>query len=162
MLAIHSTSTEKSLTPNIIPCAIKHNGPITASQRYWNPSTEQDGTSTSFFRGRKLRGKKVSLPTGYEGAVLEKTEKKVVPKPRIPVPGEEEDGLEGGHDAPKEVETLIMDKTAGFEHVVVWDHEVVPGAEDIYVKGVEEWIGFAEAVSSEDALHTLLWFIHTD
>lgn len=80
--------------------------------------------------------------------MLEKTEKKVVPKPKIPVPEEEERSLES-HDAPKEVETLIMDKAAGFDHVVVWDHEAVPGAEDIYVKGVEEWIGFAEAVSFE-------------
>lgn len=78
--------------------------------------------------------------------MLEKTGRKVVPKPKIPVPGEEEDGLEG-QDVPKKVETLIMDKTAGFDHVVVWDHEAVPGAEDMYVKGVEEWIGFAEAVS---------------
>lgn len=48
--------------------------------------------------------------------------------------------------APKEVETLIMDHTATFDHVMVWDHEAVPDGEDVYVKGIEEWIGFAEAV----------------
>ncbi|KAM0716086.1 hypothetical protein Q7P37_008600 [Cladosporium fusiforme] len=152
MLAIQPTSTEKTLTPNILPCAIKHNGPISAAERYWNPATEQDGTSTSYFRGRKLRGKKLALPESYEGAILEKTEKKIVPKPTIPVPGED-GGLED-EAAPKEIETLIMDKTATFDHVMVWDHEAVPDCEDVYVKGVEEWIGFAEAMHSYDTTKT--------
>jgi ribonuclease H2 subunit C len=29
---------------------------------------------------------------------------------------------------------------------VVWAHETIPAADDPYVKGVEEWIKFAEAV----------------
>jgi ribonuclease H2 subunit C len=37
---------------------------------------------------------------------------------------------------------------ATFDEIVVWGHEVAPDSmEDVYVKGVEEWIGFAEAVS---------------
>lgn len=144
MLAIHPTNTDKQVTPNVLPCAIKHNGPVSAAERYWNPSTEQDGTTTAFFRGRKLRGKKIALPEGYEGAVLQKTDKKVIAKPSIPVPGEE-DGA-GDATAPKEVETLIMDQHARFGEIMVWDHEAVPEGTDVYVKGIEEWIDFAEAV----------------
>lgn len=144
MLAIHSTNTDKQVTPNVLPCAIKHNGPVSAEERYWNPSTEQDGTTTAFFRGRKLRGKKIPLPEGYEGAVLQKTDKKLVAKPSIPIPGDE-DGADHLR-APKEIETLMMNRHATFEEIIVWDHEAVPESSDVYVKGIEEWVGFAEAV----------------
>lgn len=144
MLAIQSSQHNKVVTPNILPCAIKHNGPVSAAKRYWDPSTEQDGSKTSFFRGRKLRGKQVALPDGYEGAVLEKTEKKVIAKPSIPVPGAEEDLDQVA--APKEVETMIMEQKATFGEITVWDHEALPDGEDVYVKGINEWIGFAEVV----------------
>jgi ribonuclease H2 subunit C len=143
MLAINSTKSDKKVTPNILPCAIKHNGPVSAAERYWNPSTEQDGTTTAFFRGRKLRGKKVVLPEGYEGVVLQKTDKKIVAKSSMPIPGAEDEAA-----TPKEIETLAMDQHASFGEVTVWDHEAVPEGADVYVKGIEEWIGFAEAVSS--------------
>lgn len=146
MLAINSTRSDKTVTPNILPCAIKHNGPVSAAERYWNPSTEQDGTTTSFFRGRKLRGKKLVLPEGYEGVVLQKTGKKVVAEASMPIPGAEH----GAEDvsAPKEIDTLVMDQHATFGEIMVWDHEAVPEGADVYVKGIQEWIGFAEAVSS--------------
>lgn len=142
MLAIQSTAANKSVTPNILPCTIKHNGPVSADPRYWNPSTEQDGTSTTFFRGRKLRGKKLALPEAYQGVVLQKTDKKVVAKPSMPLPGLEAEDA----NAPKEVDTMIMEQHATFTDVMVWDHEAVPGDDDVYVKGMEEWVGFAEAV----------------
>lgn len=77
--------------------------------------------------------------------VLQKTDKKVVAKPSIPIPGAE-DGAEDG-TAPKEIDTLTMEQHAKFGEIMVWDHEAVPEGADVYVKGVEEWIGFAEAVS---------------
>lgn len=142
MLAIQSTTTDKHVTPNVLPCAIKHNGPVSAAERYWNPSTEQDGTTTSFFRGRKLRGKKIALPEGYEGAVLQKTDKKIIAKLSMPMPGDED----GADYAPEEIETLVLDQHARFGEIVVWEHEAVPEGADVYVKGIDEWIGFAEAV----------------
>jgi ribonuclease H2 subunit C len=142
MLAIQPTSTNKSVTPNILPCNIKHSGPVSSDPRYWNPSKEQDGTSTAFFRGRKLRGKKLALPEAYQGVVLQKTDKKVIVKPGMPVPGGEAENA----NAPKEVDTMAMEQHATFTHVMVWDHEAVPAGDDVYVKGMEEWIDFAEAV----------------
>ena len=46
----------------------------------------------------------------------------------------------------KEVEVKLMETKARFEEVVIWGHEQVPEDDDVYVRGVEEWVGFAEAV----------------
>jgi ribonuclease H2 subunit C len=40
----------------------------------------------------------------------------------------------------------VLEKQATFGDFVVWAHETIPAADDPYVKGVEEWIKFAEAV----------------
>lgn len=82
-------------TPNIIPCRVHHDGPVDSLDRYWMPvedekgtfdpklntlspwNSEQsktkrtpqylDNTQTVHFRGRKLRGRRVALPDGYQG-----------------------------------------------------------------------------------------------
>ena len=41
----------------------------------------------------------------------------------------------------------VLEEAASFKEIVVWAHEAVPESDDPYVKGVEEWIAFAEAVS---------------
>lgn len=40
----------------------------------------------------------------------------------------------------------MLDVAATFDEFVVWGHEVLPASDDTFVKGVEEWIAFAEAV----------------
>jgi ribonuclease H2 subunit C len=56
-----------------------------------------------------------------------------------------EDGDEDGED--NYHETKVVDEEAYFEEVMVWGHEALPeeGA-DPYVRGMEEWISFAETV----------------
>lgn len=76
--------------------------------------------------------------------MLQKTDRKAIAKPSMPVPGLEAEDA----DAPKEIDTMIMEQHATFSDVMVWDHEAVPDGDDVYVKGMEEWIDFAEAVSS--------------
>lgn len=56
-------------------------------------------------------------------------------------------------DAEKEVfevtpeEPVKMLETQGtFDEMVVWGHEFLPAANDSYIKGVEEWVKFAETV----------------
>lgn len=170
MLSINAPSpTPKNLTPNLLPCAIKHNGPINASKRYWSPTTTTTSTdttdsndtstttSTSYFRGRKLQGRPVTLPSGYTGVILQKSNK-ALPSSLKPPSAEalrrmEEDGDElgmgagGSVDEPLEVKTL--NTTAVFDGMMVWEHEGVAReeGEDVYVRGVKEWIGLAEAVS---------------
>ena len=59
---------------------------------------------------------------------------------------------EGGDDddddmgVDKEVEVKMLETQATFDELVIWGHEVVPGDEDEYVRGVEEWVAFAEVV----------------
>lgn len=40
----------------------------------------------------------------------------------------------------------ILEEEAVFQEFTVWGHETIPAADDPYVKGIEEWINFAEAV----------------
>lgn len=50
---------------------------------------------------------------------------------------------EGDEDAEP---VKVLEETASFDEVVVWGHEAVPESDDPYVRGVEEWVAFAEAV----------------
>ena len=49
-------------------------------------------------------------------------------------------------DEEKPEPVKMLDIVATFENVVVWGHEVLPAPDDAYVKGIEEWIAFAETV----------------
>ena len=40
----------------------------------------------------------------------------------------------------------ILETVGAFEDLVVWGHDLVPAVDDPFVKGVEEWIAFAEAI----------------
>jgi ribonuclease H2 subunit C len=45
-------------------------------------------------------------------------------------------------------ETKVLQELATFDKITVYGHEVQPDAqEDVYVKGINEWIGLAGAVS---------------
>ncbi|KAK3716150.1 hypothetical protein LTR37_006595 [Vermiconidia calcicola] len=153
MLAINSTTSAKKITPNVLPCAIKHNGPVKTHARYWSPAHDDNdakGTGTAYFRGRKLRGRRLKVPDEYRGVVLEKTQQ-AVQKPAAQHPGAllDEDGDEAEEDVLEDVlEVKIAEPKAQFDEMVVWGHEMVPDEEDVYVKGMEEWIGFAEAMHS--------------
>lgn len=164
MLAIQrSTGNETACTPNFLPCAIKHNGIVNASQRYWKPEADDAGKHAAYFRGRKLEGRLVKLPEGYQGKMhfdiedavlselkgisLEKSDKLLPIQPKgLATP--EDDTLEDEDDveeAPEETKRFETQST--FDEFIVWGHEALPEAsEDPYVRGVEEWMTFAEAV----------------
>jgi ribonuclease H2 subunit C len=40
----------------------------------------------------------------------------------------------------------VLEETATFEDIIVWGHDILPTNEDPFVKGIEEWISFAEAI----------------
>lgn len=70
MLAIQKQSSgANACIPNILPCKIHHNGQVNASQRHWDPQTNDNGEQIAYFRGRKLIGCSVVLPQGYQGMV---------------------------------------------------------------------------------------------
>ncbi|THW47581.1 ribonuclease H1 small subunit [Aureobasidium pullulans] len=149
MLAIKKSEKSTSCVANVLPCRIQHNGPVNATTRHWTPESSSDGqTNTAYFRGRKLNGKTVNLPEGYRGAILQKTNT-ILPPTITPSPStsleDEEDASSSLSSTP---ETKILQEVATFDKIVVWGHEVQPdGQEDVYVRGVSEWIGLATAVS---------------
>jgi ribonuclease H2 subunit C len=52
-----------------------------------------------------------------------------------------------GEDGPAQPESVtVLEGNTTFDHVIVWGHDVLPAADDPFVKGVEEWISFAQAV----------------
>ena len=66
-----------------------------------------------------------------------------------------EDELEDADDDDDDDEDLepepaitIMEEVGSFSDVVVWGHDQLPGVNDgdVYVRGMEEWIGVAETV----------------
>ena len=90
------------------------------------------------------------MPAGYQGLVLQKTEK---PLPeRAPTVEElrrlegEDDEFDGEIEAGDVVEVKTLEQVAGFDEMVIWGHEAVPEEDDVYVRGVEEWMAFAQAV----------------
>jgi ribonuclease H2 subunit C len=55
------------------------------------------------------------------------------------------DGAEDAEAEPEEP-VKIMEMQGTFDDFVVWGHETLPAADDTFVKGVEEWLQFADAV----------------
>ncbi|KAK8250199.1 ribonuclease H2, subunit C [Phyllosticta capitalensis] len=140
MLSIQNKSSQKTI-PNLVPYRIDHNGPVNATERYWKPEPNNDGTQTAFFRGRKLKGKELKLPDGYRGALLSTTNR-TLPKDTV------QDGEEDDDD--EDAEIRVIDEVGQFDRVVVWGHESVPDeAEDPYSRGLTEWLSFAEAMHSQ-------------
>ncbi|OAP65779.1 hypothetical protein AYL99_01751 [Fonsecaea erecta] len=190
MLALQrSGNLQDKCVVNILPCRIHHNGPTKVTKRYWSPLVEKgaslslglplaktlifgllDGTVTSYFRGRRLRGKPVKVPAGYRGkdvhsiffkeadvdmlaGVVVKTTDRFLPQPcrtqtgptytvldeDIEIADEEDED-----EPPEPVKTL--EELSTFEEVIVWGHDAVPTTENAFVKGIEEWIAFAEAI----------------
>ncbi len=47
------------------------------------------------------------------------------------------------------VEETRAEELAEFDQIMVWDHAQLPDGEmDPYLRGLEEWIGFAETIHS--------------
>ncbi|KAF2240054.1 hypothetical protein EV356DRAFT_527895 [Viridothelium virens] len=145
MFAIQKSSANtNTCTPNLLPCRINHNGATDAKERYWKPRTEEDGTQTAYFRGRKLRGKQVKLPHDYQGALLTKTEK-LVPTQQPHNPPMDVDELEQDEDDDLPDQAKIAEASRPFDKIVVWGHDSLPDpATNPHIRGIEEWISFAE------------------
>jgi ribonuclease H2 subunit C len=40
----------------------------------------------------------------------------------------------------------LLETTSTIDEIMVWGHDQTPTAEDPYIRGVEEWISFADAI----------------
>ena len=62
-----------------------------------------------------------------------------------------EDGDMEGDEEMEDVEVKVAEKIGQFEEIVVWGHGGTVEAEsDVYVRGMREWISFAEAANEEE------------
>ncbi|KAI7500475.1 hypothetical protein KC367_g3595 [Hortaea werneckii] len=162
----HQPQQSKPFHPNILPCAIHHSGPIKVSKRYWSPTTataaHDDGTKklqTAHFRGRKLQGRRIRLPEGYIGKILQKTDEEeevdqhsTRPQregqtPDVPA-GSADDADEDGNMSRGAAPVKMLETKGTFDSLTIWGHDHAPldGEEDEFARGIGEWIGFAEAI----------------
>ena len=50
-------------------------------------------------------------------------------------------------DPPEPVQ--ILQSATVFKEVTVWGHDMLPAVDDPFVKGIEEWVAFAEAIHGQ-------------
>ncbi|KAL8783640.1 MAG: hypothetical protein Q9213_004500 [Squamulea squamosa] len=113
---------------------------------YWAPQQDKDGNLEAYFRGRKLKGRQVRVPEGYKGVVV-KGEAKEDNTQRKNVKRLTRQQLQDEDvDEDDEEEVQVLEEVAGFKDFIVWGHEAVADGDDAFVKGVEEWVKFAEAM----------------
>ncbi|KAF2703567.1 ribonuclease H1 small subunit, partial [Pleomassaria siparia CBS 279.74] len=159
MLSLQPSSTLKKCTPNLLPARLNHNGPIHDTQRYFTPSQASDcklsskdttctasETSHVYFRGRHLHGTALPLPANYTGAVVSVTDKAL---PRISSQPEQDEHDHEDEDEGAEVK--IMEQIGTFDQVMVWGHGgTVDLSQDVYGRGLGEWVGFAEGIHGDE------------
>ena len=110
-----------------------------------------DGKLESYFRGRKLRGQEVNLPQEYRGVIV-----KEAGKEKTALQNHDKGDLAGEEGEEEQEEATLLKEVGSFEKIVVWNHESMVNGDDAFVKGVSEWIDFAEAVSSLPITHSEL------
>jgi ribonuclease H2 subunit C len=117
-----------------------------------------------------LRGRKIKLPAGYTGTptpyvkgqwtltlrsgiATKPTERLLPQQPQSSSNnvGAEDSASEAEEDNPTEKPepVKILQSTATFTEFMLWGHDMLPAADDPFVKGIEEWIAFAEAIHAE-------------
>lgn len=148
MIAIQKSqriATPSKCTPNLVPCRVHHDGPADASGRYWNPEVNWDGTTATYFRGRRLNGRLLKVPEGCKGVVIKgaKFESGTKPIERLAVVHDENQEACG-------YELKISEEVGEFDNMIIWGHETMAEADDVFVKGVSEWIRFAELIHAQD------------
>lgn len=84
------------------------------------------------------------------GIVATSTERTLPEKsstsPRV---GPDESDLEELDQEEASEPVKILESAAAFDEVTIWGHDQVPPADDAFVKGIDEWISFAEAIHKQ-------------
>jgi ribonuclease H2 subunit C len=85
--------------------------------------------------------------TAFSGIVASSTDRVLrcePAKPRAAVPEESDSDAVEDEEVAEPVK--VLDALATFDELTVWGHDQVPATHDPFVKGIEEWISFAEAI----------------
>lgn len=65
--------------------------------------------------------------------------------------GNQEDEEEGEGEESEAAEVKIAEQVGEFDEIVVWGHGgQVDGGQDMFVRGMNEWVGFAESMHNEE------------
>lgn len=89
----------------------------------------------------------MKLPESYKGVVVSSNAGDML---RESHPSKDNLSDDGDEEEPT-TEVGIMEEQASFEKLMIWGHEVLPNdGVDPYVRGVDEWIAFAEQVCFVD------------
>lgn len=153
----HKADDLPKATPHLLPCRVHHNGSIEPVQFFWEPNTKgipstptlfqsiptdtaKDGTTTSYFRGRKLHAKKLVLPCDYRGLVA-------TPPPKRDDTEPDPNQVDLTNESPSGAKQGEMKIQAQFDEMLVWEHEAsAEGTADPYVRGMDEWLALADQV----------------
>lgn len=85
----------------------------------------------------------MKLPEGYHGSMVEQGQ----PKPEERSREEYAEDIDMQEERGDQIEVGAMRGMSAFDEVIVWDHEsTADSSADPYVRGMEEWISFAEQV----------------
>lgn len=91
----------------------------------------------------------IDQPSHSAGVIVKPTEELLAQpstKPQYMALDDDEDiQIRDEEDEPPEP-VKVLDELSSFDEVVVWGHDQLPALDDPFVKGVEEWIAFAEAL----------------
>lgn len=104
-----------------------------------------DGHREAYFKGRKLKGKEVKVPEGFKGTIVKRVETKEQSEKELERQEEDENGVE------EKEEVEVLNAIGSFDDIVLWGHDTAPPEDDAFVKGMGEWIRFAEAVRFQRA-----------
>ncbi|TQS32133.1 hypothetical protein Golomagni_07559 [Golovinomyces magnicellulatus] len=136
MLALKESNDKPKVTANLLPCRVQHDGPIDPIESFWTPVQAE-----AYFRGRKLQGKTVPLPSTYRGVVMERKADELRKEMQS---GE---GTQDDDDMVPLESVGMMQATEEFDEMIVWSHEALAtAAGDPYVRSVEEWLQMADQV----------------
>lgn len=80
----------------------------------------------------------MKLPKDYEGVIVENA--------GIEQPSLDRDRMTDDPEDEEVEEIKVLKETGKFETVVLWGHGAVVEDDDAFVKGLNEWVGFADAV----------------
>lgn len=150
-------------TPQLLPCRVHHDGSVEPVEFFWEPrknegscpahncsmhtktnSLSADGTSTAYFRGRKLHGATLKLPEGYRGVVGVPTAPAEDKKQRSHI-----ETVDLTDEKPEGTKQGTLDVKAQFDEIVIWNHESAGDATaDPYLRGMEEWLALSEEIHS--------------
>ena len=119
-----SAAAPRASTAHLLPCEIKYTGPALVSA-YFKPSTGKRSLEAAF-RGRALKGKSLTVSSGYKGAMLQDTLKADV------ADGEERRWLHKGT----------------IESITFWKHDEVPHEDEPILK-VMRWTTIADVLHAD-------------